>query len=219
MEIDKILKEYKRSDKENILHLIPIYQENVLVGYLRPITFDFKESLPGLVHSLSVWRRENPTAGTGTFIVTDERTERWLENFVLRNEKRIIFVIIDKESKYLGHIGLAEFDYEHRTADIDAVLRGVGGTHKGIMSAALKTIIAWGQRELGLKEIYLDVYDDNIHALNFYQKNCFEEVGRIALVKVCYEDEEKWEIDKQMDPYIAEKCYVRMRYKGERNEV
>ena len=39
-EIENILKEYKRNKKEDILHLLPIYQGEILMAYLRPITFE-----------------------------------------------------------------------------------------------------------------------------------------------------------------------------------
>lgn len=217
--IQQKLKEYKRCKKEDILHLLPIYQADELTAYLRPLTFDYKISLPQIVNVLSSWRRNNPTAGTGTFHVTDERTENWLQKFVLKNENRIIFIIMDLQGRYIGHIGFAEFDYtgkngEGKTADIDAVLRGEKNILPGIMSDALRTLIYWGKRELKLENIFLDVFSDNLHAIQFYEKNHFEKVKRIALVKAVYDSETKWEIDENINPDLAAKCYIRMKYVG-----
>lgn len=215
----KKLEEYKRSKKEDLLHMLPVYQENQLLAYLRPITFDYKASLPGIVNALSRWRRENPTAGAGNFEVTDERTENWLKKYVLKNENRIIFIIMDLENHYIGQIGLADFDHITQSADIDAVLRGEKDTLPGIMGAALHTIIKWGKKELLLRHIFLKVFDDNLHAIEFYKKNCFDEVNRIALVQVKYDAEIKWEEDEKMNPVLAKRCYVRMEYTEEEDEV
>ena len=57
------------------------------------------------------------------FEITDERTELWVEKYVLKNENRIIFVIQDLENHYLGQIGLAGINGEQRSAEIDAVVR------------------------------------------------------------------------------------------------
>ena len=39
------------------------------------------------------------------------------------------------------------------------------------MGAALQTIINWAKSELEIRDIYLDVYSDNLQAINFYKKN------------------------------------------------
>ena len=213
--IKEILKEYKRTEKKDLLHLLPIYMGAVLVGYLRPITYDYDVAMPGLVHKLSEWRRGNPEAGTGTFDVTDARTEKWLKSLILDNELRILFLIMDLNGGYIGQIGLAAFNFEDDSADIDAVLRGEKNAVKGIMGAALTEIIAWGKRVLKFKNVYLDVFNDNNHAISFYLHHGFQQVERIALVQEHYENEVKWEIDSSLDPALAERCYIRMKYMNE----
>lgn len=73
-----------------------------------------------------------------------------------------------------------------------------------------------GKRELRLEQIYLDVFDNNIHAIQFYKKNHFIEVGRIALVKETCETESRWKTAPQLNPDIADRCYINM--KLEHNE-
>lgn len=212
------IKQYKQESKNDVLHLVPLYQGDILIGYLRPITFDYPYTLPSVISLLSKWRRENPEAATGCFEVTDERTEKWLNNLVLKNENRILFLIQDINNQFIGHLGLADINYEKFTADIDAVLKGES-CPSGIMSTALDRIIKWAMAELDIQQIYLDVFNDNEHAINFYTNNHFIEVERIALEKVEYEDESKWEINRKMDPMLAERVYIRMKYMGDESEL
>ncbi len=210
-EIEKILNEYKRSKKEDLLYLLPIYQKHNLAGYLHPITYDYKISLPGIIGKLSTWRRNTPFAWNSVFEITDERTELWVEKYVLKNENRIIFVIQDLENHYLGQIGLAGINGEQRSAEIDAVVRGEKNLRPGIMGASLNTIIAWGKKKLCLENISLDVFDDNTHAIDFYKKNGFIECGQTALIKEESSAETRWHTDESLDPVKACRRYIQMK--------
>lgn len=209
--VEEVLEEYKRRRKEDILHLLPVYQEDILMGYLRPITFDYKISLPGIVPALSTWRRDTPYAWNSVFKVTDEGTEEWLEKFVLRNKNRIIFIVQDLDHHYIGQIGLAAFNENDKSAEIDAVVRGEKNKQPGIMSAALRTITVWGRRKFGLEHIYLDVFEDNVHAIEFYKRNNFIELERISLAEIKCETETKWEVDEKINPDSASRRYIKMK--------
>ena len=208
--IKEKLKEYKKSKKEDGSYLLPVYQENKLIAYLHPITFNYKVSLRGIVDALSDWRRKTPNAWASVFDVTHEGTEEWLEKYVLGNEKRIIFVIQDLDNHYIGQIGLAEFDYSEKSAEVDAVVRGRKDILPGVMSAALKTLVEWGKRELKLERFFLYVFDDNVHAIEFYKKNNFIEKNRIALNEVKCGAGVRWEINEKIHPKQASRCYIRM---------
>ncbi len=212
--VRRILRQYKRMETADYLICIPVYQDDgEIVAYLRPITADFRKTIPQCVALLSQWRVENPSIATGTFTVTHERTMKWLDNLVVNNDDRILFMIQALDANYLGHIGFAAFDETDRSAEIDSVLRGVKDASPGLMQAAMKAIMAWGQKELGLAAIHLKVFHDNPHAICFYERCGFEDAGRIPLVKVVLPDEEKWEISEDPNMTDAERYYVKMDYK------
>ncbi len=74
-----ILNQYKRKQAESYLMLIPILDGGgSTIGFLRPITADFKTTMADCVELLDQWRLENPCMSPSRFPVTHERTERWV---------------------------------------------------------------------------------------------------------------------------------------------
>jgi RimJ/RimL family protein N-acetyltransferase len=211
--INDILDRYKCKSIEDYLIFLPVYDEsNNIVAYLRPITSNYLKTIPYCVELMSRWRVENPTIGTGVFTVTHERTKRWLDNFVVNNSNRIVFLVVDFTGTYLGHIGYAAFQRDIQTAEIDSVLRGKKNVIPGLMQFCMNTMIKWGRQVLLLKEITLKVFSDNIHAVEFYERCGFIKDILIPLVKVILPDEEKWEISPDADLKSAERYYLKMIY-------
>jgi RimJ/RimL family protein N-acetyltransferase len=211
--IDDILNRYKCKSINDYLICLPVYNEsNAIVAYLRPITSDYLETIPNCVDLMSKWRIENPTIGTGVFAVTHERTKRWLDNFVVNNNNRIIFLIVDFAGVYLGHIGYAAFQHDAQEAEIDSVLRGKKEIIPGLMHFCMNTMIKWGRQTLMLKKITLKVFSDNVHAIEFYGRCGFVKDALIPLVKVILPDEEKWEISPDQNLKDAERYYLKMIY-------
>jgi RimJ/RimL family protein N-acetyltransferase len=211
--VNDILDRYKCKSIEDYLICLPVYDEsNNIVAYLRPITSNYLETIPNCVKLMSRWRVENPTIGTGVFTVTNERTKCWLDNLVVNNSNRIVFLIVDFTGTYLGHIGYAAFQYDIQTAEIDSVLRGEKDVIPGLMKFCMNTMIKWGKQVLMLKEITLKVFSDNIHAVEFYERCGFAKDILIPLVKVILPDEEKWEISPDDGLKKAERYYLKMIY-------
>jgi RimJ/RimL family protein N-acetyltransferase len=211
--IDDIINRYKCKSIDDYLICLPVYDgSNNIVAYLRPITVNYLVTIPNCVALMSKWRVENPTIGTGIFTVTHERTQRWLDNFVINNNNRIIFLIADFTGTYLGHIGYAAFQRDIQAAEIDSVLRGEKNVIPGLMQFCMNTMIKWGRQTLCLEEITLKVFSDNIRAVEFYERCGFVKDILIPLVKVILPDEEKWEIS--LDPNLkdAERYYLKMVY-------
>jgi RimJ/RimL family protein N-acetyltransferase len=211
--IKEILDKYKRKNKSDYLICLPVFNsdENI-VAYLKPITADYIDTIPDCVEIMSKWRIENPMIGTGTFTVTHERTKRWLDNFVINNSDRIIFLTMDFNGNYIGHIGYAAFDYASRSAEIDSVLRGEKEVIPGLMQFCMSVMIKWGKEVMKLNQITLKVFADNTHAISFYERCGFKKDILIPLVKNILPDEEKWEISKDANITNAERYYLKMVY-------
>jgi len=178
---------------------------------LKPIQSNYHEIYNNLPALLSRWRKENPTISTGVFEITEERTKKWLENYVLNNNDRIIFMIDDEENNSFGHIGLTNFNFENNTVELDSVLRGVKGIYPGLMSLSVNKIIDFVLNCLFLKGVGLSVFSDNESAISFYNNLGFKTVDKLPLIKVKYPDETKLEIRPKNSNSPIEKYYLKMK--------
>lgn len=209
-QVTKKLNQYKRKQTSDKLVLIPILDaEERTIGFLRPITADFKTTIAGCVELLSVWRAENPTLSPTRFHVTHEGTERWMNHLVIDNDQRILFMVEDTGGNYIGHMGFAGFDYTARSAEVDLVLRGRKDTAYGLMEYAIRALVRWGIQELGLEHISLDVLWDNAHAISFYERCGFQKGELIPLTREDAQGEIRW-IPHRGARFKAEKYYLHM---------
>jgi RimJ/RimL family protein N-acetyltransferase len=183
---------YKNKNQPGEYQVIPVFTGEVPAGFLKPVTFDYKKMYPNYIPLFSQWRRENSHAFPNLFEITERRTEKWIDEYILNREDRILFVLHSVNDAPLGHLGLWGFDFESRTCEIDNVLRGQMNGFRGIMSLALNTMINWGKLKFNPANIYLKVLSDNVHAINFYRKNNFIEQSKIPLFKVVDNNEIKW---------------------------
>ncbi len=176
--------------------------------------------MPYLGELLSVWRNENPTISTGTFVASKERTEKWLDELVIDRDDRLLFMVTSLESEPYGHIGFSNFDYSELSGEIDSVLKGVKDAPKGIMNFASQTLIAWGQEVVRMKEITLSVYSDNESAIKFYEKLGFIKTHEVPLMKIFIEEknEEKYEVAPEGYDGPVEKKYLYMKLDKEKEK-
>lgn len=209
--LTEILDQYKRKDPVSPLILLPILdKQGILQGFLRPVTADFRNTIPDCVHLFSKWRRENPTLSPARFTITDKRTEDWLQRLVVDNDQRLLFMVQTPMGKNVGHIGFASFRYEERTAEVDSVLKGEKEGTPGLMEYAMAALVHWGKETLRLNHVDLEVLWDNKHAISFYHRCGFQDDTLIPLEKIEADGEVKWrtcEIKEQN----AEKYYLHMK--------
>lgn len=134
-----------------------------------------------LIATLSEWRRENSRAFPTQFPVTVEGTRRWLRAGVLGVEDRLLFLVCDRHGRPVGHLGFANALAGDCQIEIDNVVRGDKEAQPALMSAAMQALVAWGEEMFGPREIHLRVFEDNEHAVTFYERLGFVRVGAIAL--------------------------------------
>jgi RimJ/RimL family protein N-acetyltransferase len=107
------------------------------------------------------------------FIATTAGTEKWLDEKVIGRSDRILFLIVTLDGHKIGHIGFSAFDWEEKSCEVDAVLRGEKPAHPGLMTHALRALLDWGLGNLQVEIVRLRVLPENFHAIRFYKKNHF----------------------------------------------
>jgi perosamine synthetase len=134
-----------------------------------------------LIATLSRWREHNSFAFPTQFPVTDEGTARWLRTGLLDVEDRILFLVCDRHGHPVGHLGFADGLAGDRALEIDNVVRGERDCEPGLMSVAMDALLRWAHETLGPREVHLRVFEDNEHAVRFYERLGFRAAGTIAL--------------------------------------
>ena len=157
---------------------------------LRPVATRREDLNAKDVRVLSEWRNRHLRAFLTEFQATEYRTARWLNEMVGPDDTRILFMVDDAKGRTIGYMGLAFIDWENRSAEADAVVRGVEAP-PGMMTRALRTLLSWARGQLGLPRLGVRVLSDNT-ALEFYRKFGFREVRRTPLRRVEEEDMIRW---------------------------
>lgn len=188
--------------------IIPVVREKQTIAFLEPLTIDDIGN-PNSVVLLSKWRKENEWWFPAQFEVRDERTKKWLEDQVIKNESRLLFWIKTKEGTPVGHIGLYRINPADFSCEIDNVLRGVSDAPKGIMTDALLVLMDWAFSVLGSRALELEVFADNQRALVLYQRCGLVVTKKIPLKRVEETHEVRWE--RMPDGVDGERYFLRMR--------
>jgi RimJ/RimL family protein N-acetyltransferase len=99
------------------------------------------------------------------------------------DDTRILFMVDDaRTGQTVGYMGLAFIDWERRSGEADAIVRG-GDAAPGMMTRALRTMLDWASVQLGLRQLGVRVRSDN-PAVTFYGKLGFRELRRVPLQRV-----------------------------------
>lgn len=149
-------------------------------GYLVPVS-DIHSTDDKLIDQLAQWRIENSSIYPSQFKVTVEGTKQWLRKNLLDVEDKILFLILDSYGNRIGHLGFANGINDNYELELDNVVRGIYGSHFGIMSNAVISLLNWAQDILGCRQFSLRTFNDNQKAIKFYRKLNFKDEELIPL--------------------------------------
>lgn len=120
------------------------------------------------VRVLTEWRNRFVKSFLTEFEATEARTSEWLTEVIGPDPTRVLFMLDDARGQTVGYLGLAFIDWEQRTGEADAIVRGAE-TAPGVMAKALLTLLDWGYQQLELETLGARVRSDN-PALRFFLK-------------------------------------------------
>jgi perosamine synthetase len=142
-------------------------------GFLVPVC-ELHASDPFLIATLAQWRAENAWVYPTQFTVTLAGTALWLRSLVLAVEDRMMFLVVDRDGRTIGHMGFADAINDDQAMRLDNVIRGVKGVVPGLMTSAYRALQDWAERLIGPRTIYAIVFSDNERVINFLARVGFE---------------------------------------------
>ena len=190
---------------------LPVILNGHQAGRLEPVT-ESDHGQPPLVDLLAKWREAARDAFPTQFQITLEGTRNWLTNQVLGIPDRILFWIRgDHDGARLGHLGLFHLDAAANTIELDNVVRGVQRAAPGLMEASVRTLMHWTAEHVGLEEMSLRVFADNLRAVRLYERCGFSIVREIPLVKLVESEVTRWVEQSAHANLRSERRFLEMR--------
>ncbi len=184
-------------------------------GYLIPVC-ELHTGDTALIETFSQWRRENAFAFPTQFPVTDAGTAAWLRSRLLDVPDRLLFLVLDKFGRPVGHLGYANCLNAGGEMEIDNVVRGDKSGRPGIMSEAMEVLLDWAEEKIGPRRIFLRVFHDNEHAIKFYRKLGFEDDAVLPLRAQVRGETTSYVPLSQDDTAPPDQCFLKMVYRPAR---
>lgn len=158
------------------------------------------------VRVLTAWRNRFVRSFLTEFEATEDRTKTWLTELVGPDPTRILFMLDDVHGRTIGYLGLAFIDWQNRTGEADAIVRGVDNL-PGIMTKALLALLHWAHHELKLTTaLTVRVRSDN-PAVHFYLK-LGTELRRVPLRETEERGMKRWVEDESLASSLTELVYI-----------
>lgn len=219
--MDRVVKTYQNAVRNNFRFLKDTTRLDDLLAKGIPLRNNLGTLVPicqlhaddeELIETLAKWREENAFAYPTQFPVTVDGTRMWLQKKLLEVEDRLLFLILSRHGKAIGHLGYANALNDQCEMEIDNVIRGVKEGQKGIMTAAMQTILDWAEEQFGPRRIFLRVVEDNVHAVEFYRKLGFTDETRIPLRRHAEGVRVSFDPLVEGDNAPADKVFLKMAY-------
>ena len=207
-----------KSTTESIQELFSFLKINQTLKecYLKSIEIDANCSLvpvsdmhllcDATIKVLTETRNEHVLVYPTQFQATNVSTRKWLEDGLLANPNRILFLVSDSVTGEIkGYLGLV-YHPENECLEIDNVIKVC--SKKGVMGVALQKLLEWAKKNLFVEDFVLRVFEENSHAIKFYEKNGFTKLQKIPLGKVTGPDLIRYvEINNEEE---ADKFFLKM---------
>ena len=161
---------------------IKIKSKNKIIGFLEPIGYQYLND-KNVVEDLYNWRKKN----LYFFFKQEKISKKTVRNYLIKNyihaEKNILFFILTKEMKRIGHIGISGLN--KKKLNLDNLIRGENGGGKSLIINAEKAILSWIFDELKVQKIHGKIRSDNYLAMNIHERFGFQrtKVRYLKLIK------------------------------------
>ncbi|MBU1119369.1 GNAT family N-acetyltransferase [Patescibacteria group bacterium] len=113
--------------------------------------------------------------------LTVDQEEKWYEENITKNpsDKTIFAVMLLKNKKIIGNVGLESIHPIHQSAELGIVIGEKKQWGKGYGEEILRLILDYGFNTLNRKSIFLRCFEYNDRALKLYKKFGFKMQGKL----------------------------------------
>ncbi len=191
--ITETIKSLKHPDDYNSMPRIPVFHDGEKIAFLRAVPSKLVGEAKNDALLMAKWRNQNKEAFFSCITSTEESTIAWLEDKYNKNYDDIIFMIETIENVPVGHIALWNFDSNRNVCEFGRVIRGSNKVPKGCMTISTNLILQWANQNFGIKNYYLEVFENNKPAVSLYTRCGFRSIERIPLCKHNKLGFTKWE--------------------------
>ena len=110
--------------------------------------------------------------------ISSEQQINWFKRYE-ENPSDIMFSIIDTDENFIGCNSIYNIDWKAGKAEYGRLIVDPVCAGKGYGALATKMAVFIAREKLKLNELYLEVYIENIPAINAYHKAGFKDNGNI----------------------------------------
>lgn len=163
----KVIRSLKGLEEGYFAKEIPVINDrNITIGSLRPIDNKLSNN-EVIISSLTRWRQMFMCYFFTQFEATNERTRTWLNNIVIKDDTRILFLITDKTNRAIGNFGVCNISGD--SAELDNLIRGeIGGDRKLVYYSEL-SLIYWIFKSLEVNTLYFRLFTNNFRAIRLHE--------------------------------------------------
>ena len=151
--------------------MLKLKGEHIFLRALEPEDLDF---LYRLENDTEVWEISGTTAPYSKYVL-----QWYLENAHkdIYEVKQLRLCICDLEENVVGLIDLFDFDPKNLRAGMGIIVSDAINRNRGIGSEAIRLLSDYVFSVLGLRQLYVNVLEENKASIHLFTKLGFEEVG------------------------------------------
>ncbi|MBI5651544.1 MAG: GNAT family N-acetyltransferase [Chloroflexi bacterium] len=103
--------------------------------------------------------------------ITAEQHRAWFDQYARRDDDFVFIIEELATNRAIGQVALYHIDWNMRRAEFGRLLIGEADANgKGFARAATALLVAHALNELGLREVFLEVFADNVRARAIYAR-------------------------------------------------
>ncbi|GAA4818380.1 GNAT family protein [Litoribaculum gwangyangense] len=142
--------------------------------YLRALEPEDLEFVHNIENDENIWELSNTQTPYSKFLIKNYIENAHKDIFEV---KQLRLVISSYEDVTLGMIDLFDFDFKNKRAGVGILVKEPNDRLKGYGKEALKLLINYSFKHLGLHQLYCNISENNDPSIKLFTNQGFERIG------------------------------------------